>query len=149
MTRKQLIEQLLLRFRAVFHSVSSNIRLPKDNHDLGGAEINILMRLGRKPKSISAKDLAAELGITGGAVTQFIDKLIEKGLVERAEDPNDRRSVRISLSAKARQSRDELKQQFFNHFQTVFEGLSNQDLEQFIALLDKVKVGSKNYLNKE
>ena len=144
MTREQLVQELLLRFRTVFHGVRSGIRFPLHAHDLSGAEITIMMRLGQKPHGISVKDLAAEMGITSGAVTQFIDKLVEKDLVERVEDPNDRRSIQILPSAKARQLRDNLKEQFHSRMAAIFDSLSNKDLEQFIALLSKIKIEQNN-----
>src|SRR5512133_1673266 len=39
-----------------------------------------------------------ELGVTSAAASQMLDRLVQLGLVERREDPEDRRGKVISLS---------------------------------------------------
>ncbi len=48
--------------------------------------------------SPSMKDFADFLAITPPSATSLIDTLIKVGLVERHEDENDRRSVKITIS---------------------------------------------------
>jgi DNA-binding MarR family transcriptional regulator len=43
-------------------------------------------------------DLADYLDLTGGAATALIEKLVERGLVARQEDPHDKRAVLVALS---------------------------------------------------
>lgn len=43
-------------------------------------------------------DLGDYLGVTNAASSQMIHKLVEQGLLERTEDPNDRRNKLITLS---------------------------------------------------
>ncbi len=130
----------MTRFRTVFQGVRSGVNFPQYAHDLSGAEINVMMRLGHNSSGISVGDLASEIGITSGAITQLVDKLVEKDLVERVEDPNDRRIILITPSAKAKKTREDLKQQFSQRMAAIFDSLSDEDLEQFIILLNKIKV---------
>jgi len=44
------------------------------------------------------KDLAQQLAITPGAVSQAVDRMVKDGMVERTVSDTDRRSVGISLS---------------------------------------------------
>ena len=46
------------------------------------------------------KDIAARVQLDSPAVTGFIDRLVKEDLVERQEDPCDRRSLCISLTEK-------------------------------------------------
>lgn len=43
-------------------------------------------------------DLGEYLGVTNAASSQMIHKLVEQGLLERSEDPHDRRNKLISLA---------------------------------------------------
>lgn len=140
MNREQLIQELLVRFRSVFHRVKSGIRFPHSSHDLSGSEIAIMMRLGQRSTGISMKELAAELSMTSGGVTQLVDKLVEKALVERAEDPADRRSVLLTPSATASAMHDNLRQQFQIRMAAAFQGLTNDEIETLIELLKKVSL---------
>ena len=45
----------------------------------------------------TAGDIARRTGLTSGAVTGLIDRLEKLGLVERIDDPNDRRKVLVRV----------------------------------------------------
>jgi DNA-binding MarR family transcriptional regulator len=47
-------------------------------------------------------DLSEHMEITNAAASQLVDKLVQSGLLERAEDPNDRRAKQLTLTAKGR-----------------------------------------------
>jgi DNA-binding MarR family transcriptional regulator len=49
---------------------------------------------------IKMKDLAAKMGVTTGSLTVMVDNLTKKGLVERVQNPDDRRSYVIRLTSK-------------------------------------------------
>lgn len=51
----------------------------------------------------SVKDIASRIQLDSPAITGFIDRLVEQGLVERREDPQDRRSLQIYLTPKGRE----------------------------------------------
>ncbi|HET6588030.1 MAG TPA: MarR family transcriptional regulator [Oleiagrimonas sp.] len=48
---------------------------------------------------MSAGELARSLGHDGGALTRLLDQLEEKGYLRRKPDPQDRRALRIELTA--------------------------------------------------
>ena len=49
-------------------------------------------------QSSSVAQIAEQLGIGGPTASHLVNKLVEAGLVERAEDPDDRRRTRVSLA---------------------------------------------------
>ena len=71
-------------------------------HGLTGASFDVLATLRRSgpPYSLSPGDLLATMMITSGTMTNRIDQLEKSGLVERTTNPNDGRSVIISLTDK-------------------------------------------------
>ncbi|MDD3267920.1 MAG: MarR family transcriptional regulator [Syntrophomonadaceae bacterium] len=54
----------------------------------------------------SVKDIATRIQLDSPGVTGLIDRLVKEGLVERKEDPEDRRSLRITLTGKGRELAD-------------------------------------------
>ncbi|MBS1677830.1 MAG: MarR family transcriptional regulator [Actinobacteria bacterium] len=58
--------------------------------------LDIIERLG----PVTAGRLAADAGLTSGAVTAVIDRLAAKGYVRRVADPDDRRRVLIEKTTK-------------------------------------------------
>ncbi|HEY9722017.1 MAG TPA: MarR family transcriptional regulator [Oscillatoriaceae cyanobacterium] len=64
--------------------------------------------------------LAEHLGLSMGAASTLIDRLVSRGLVQRVSDPQDRRAVHVSLTEKgqavlanAQERRRELMRQVF------------------------------------
>lgn len=53
--------------------------------------------------SCGITDLSEKMDISTAAVSQLVDKLVQAGLLERAEDPNDRRAKKVALSPKGKQ----------------------------------------------
>lgn len=66
-------------------------------HGFAPVHFRVLMHLHyRQPFNIS--DISDHLGITPAAASQLVQRLVEPGLIDRVEDPNDRRIKRISLT---------------------------------------------------
>lgn len=65
-------------------------------------EYDVLAALRRqgKPYSLPASELAKAALLTAGAMTTRIDHLEEQRLVRRSPDPDDRRGVRVTLTAR-------------------------------------------------
>lgn len=61
----------------------------------------LLMHLYRH-EGCGISDLGAHMEITNAAASQLVDKLVQAGLLEREEDPNDRRARRVALSPKGK-----------------------------------------------
>jgi DNA-binding MarR family transcriptional regulator len=68
------------------HAFIRNIR----ESDLSFSQINTLFRLHHHGPS-PVNDLADHLGITTAAVSQLLEPLKKVGLIQRSEDPSDRR----------------------------------------------------------
>ncbi|HEY9229512.1 MAG TPA: MarR family transcriptional regulator [Gemmatimonadaceae bacterium] len=59
----------------------------------------VLTQLVASDGPISLSELAGRLSCVKSNVTQLIDRLEAEGLVQRVDDPSDRRSVRASITA--------------------------------------------------
>jgi len=72
--------------------------------DLKMWEYDVLSALRRQgvPFQLPATELARESLLSGGAMTNRIDRLTQRGLVEREADPEDRRAVIICLTEAGR-----------------------------------------------
>ncbi|MDR3558206.1 MAG: MarR family transcriptional regulator [Candidatus Pacebacteria bacterium] len=57
-----------------------------------------MLKAAAEHNNPSMKDIADMLHIAGPTATPIVDRLVEKGELVRAEDPNDRRIVRLSLT---------------------------------------------------
>ena len=67
------------------------------------ARFDVLAQLERFPDGLTMSDLSRRLIVSNGAITGMVDKLMQGGLVVRAYDPADRRSVIVRLTRKGRE----------------------------------------------
>ena len=75
-----------------------------ETHDLEPWEFDVLAALRREgaPYALSPGRLLQVTLVTSGTMTNRIDRLEAKGLVERVPDPNDGRGVQVVLTADGR-----------------------------------------------
>ncbi len=71
----------------------------KENN-LSMSQMGALMNIHRQGMC-NVSDIGDELGITSAAASQMLERLVQQALVERTEDPNDRRVKQIALTDKA------------------------------------------------
>ena len=81
---------------------------------------------------IRQKDLAESVGITGPSLVRLIDTLLEKNLITRSEDSDDRRAKRLSLTLAGEQLARQLQQAINTIDKQLLAGLSPQELEQLL-----------------
>lgn len=72
-----------------------------DETGLSFSQLNVLMRLYHGGNS-GVSEIGEQMGVTSAAASQAIDRLVLLGLIERTEDPTDRRAKRLALTPKGR-----------------------------------------------
>src|SRR5574342_1161322 len=72
------------------------------NAGLSMSQYSILMQLHHHG-SCSISDISERFDTTSAAASQIADKLVQAGLLERAEDPEDRRAKLLTLSPKGQE----------------------------------------------
>lgn len=72
------------------------------------------------------------------SVTQFVDNLEKKGLVRRAIDKNDRRVNNVVVTKVGLQLKDSTKQLAIDSMNNILKGISEKDLNTFVAVIQKV-----------
>ena len=71
------------------------------------------------------------------SVTQFIDNLEKKGLVQRVVDASDRRVNNIKLSKTGKAMKDNTKEVAIKAINKILEGIPEEDLKTFALVLNK------------
>lgn len=100
---------------------------------------DLMAQLDRHPKGLKMRELSKRLMVTGGNVTGLTDKLVEEGLVERCEDPTDRRVYTVLLTAAGKRQFRRMAQQHELWVIDLFSGLDNREKSQLFELLGKLK----------
>lgn len=79
--------------------------------------------------------LADALGVSLPAMSRCVDGLHSRGLVTREEDPEDRRSKRVSITAAGRDVPRALHEARLSHIEEFVAGLDADDAERLAAAL--------------
>ena len=98
----------------------------------------ILMHLARDGMLPSQKELADKLDITPAAVTVALRKIEQNGYIERSLG-HDSRHNELKITPKGRAVADRTRELFTAADTAMFDGFSEQELESYIACLEKMK----------
>ena len=90
-------------------------------------------------EGITQRELSARLSTTEPAVLGTLRRMEEQGLVRRERDTLDRRRINVTLAPRGRALRDPLQAQAQRVNASMRRGLSDDELRQFRALLDRVE----------
>jgi DNA-binding MarR family transcriptional regulator len=109
-------------------------------HNLSRADWDVLASLRRSgaPYSLSPTTLYRGLMRTSGAMSQRLESLEQKGLIERALDPADRRGVVVKLTAKGRKLVDDVSAEHVANERRLLAPLSRKEQNELAGLLKKL-----------
>lgn len=91
----------------------------------------------------SMGELAELVLLNGPALTKNIDKLVSRGLVQRAADPADNRRVLVFVSDLGLETLTRLKQRIDAHHESVQEAFGPRKTDQLKRLLESFIAGSR------
>jgi DNA-binding MarR family transcriptional regulator len=98
-----------------------------------------MAQLERHPGGLKMNELSRLLMVTGGNVTAIVDQLEKEGLVERVDEPADRRAFRIQLTRAGEKGFAEMARSHEEWVVELLAGMSRRDQDELLRLLAKVK----------
>jgi DNA-binding MarR family transcriptional regulator len=94
----ELDDFLPYRLSLLTNTVSAGIaRSYRDLHEISVIEWRIIAVLGRYP-DLTAKEIGERTAMDKVAISRAVKTLVERGLLERVTDPQDRRRMHLQLS---------------------------------------------------
>jgi DNA-binding MarR family transcriptional regulator len=100
---------------------------------------DLLAQLERHAEGLKMNELSRLLMVTGGNVTAIVDQLEKEGLVERLDEPADRRAFRIRLTRAGERSFAEMARAHEAWVVELLAGMTRRDQDELLKLLAKVK----------
>jgi DNA-binding MarR family transcriptional regulator len=109
-------------------------------HGLEGWEFDVLAALRRSgdPYRLSPGRLLQQTLVTSGTMTNRIDRLAARGLVERHPSPDDRRSVMVQLTEAGATKVDAALIDLLAHERAILAELDAGDLESLTTVLRRM-----------
>ncbi|WP_288901693.1 MarR family transcriptional regulator [uncultured Sneathiella sp.] len=124
------------------HEVAHLLRIHIDRrvepYNLTRAKWLALGVLDRR-EGITQTELADYLELDKSTIGRLLDRLEERGFIRREKDPKDRRIFRIYIAKTAHPILSELEQVGDDVRAQALSGISKEDQEKLLTLLDQVK----------
>jgi DNA-binding MarR family transcriptional regulator len=100
---------------------------------------DLMAQLDRYRDGLKMNELSRLLMVTGGNVTAIVDQLEKESLVERLDEPADRRAFRIRLTRGGAKTFAEMARAHEQWVLELLAGLSRREQDELLKLLAKVK----------
>lgn len=101
------------------------------------AEWRVILTLVSEP-GLSAADITNRWAMEKMSVNRAIQRLVDSGNVARSRDPEDRRSYRLTLTAKGRKLYEKIAPSANKRYAELTSAISGEELEALVATLRKM-----------
>jgi DNA-binding MarR family transcriptional regulator len=107
----------------------------------GWHDVLATLRRTGPPYRLRPTEFSSALMLTSSGTTKRLDRLEQAGLIERAPDPGDRRSILISLTDAGRELIDGVTDAHLANEDRLLSALSEADRTRLADLLRKLQLG--------
>lgn len=129
--------ELWMGLRSLLHLYDRMLKKVCAEHDLTVVEADVVSFLQNNPGKDTAADIVELRMLSKGAVSKAVEALIQKSLLERIPDTEDRRRIHLKLRPEAEpvtKMIDEVREEFIG---TVMKGFAEEELEFHTRFLER------------
>ena len=101
-------------------------------------EATIISFLHNNPGKDTAADIVEIRMVSKGNVSQAVESLIQKSMLERRQDTRDRRRIHLSLTTEARPITDDIETVRETFRKQIFRGFSAEEQQQFVWFNERI-----------
>ncbi len=136
---EQAAAELMEAMPAIVQFIRAEMRTQQEP-SLSMSQLRVLSFLSRNP-DISLSEVADYIGITRASASTMIHRLVQKGLVDRQEDPKERRHVMLKLTPSGSDRLEEMRDSTRQTIAHLLDNLNPDELKSIsegLALLGQV-----------
>lgn len=132
--RERLAGRMLDLIEGAYVAIRSSFVGEWPQIELTMTQLRALVLLSQEPQRMGS--LASWMGIGMSSATSLMDRLVDKGLVERTSDPQDRRVVTCSLTPRGRSEMERFWRIGRLSIRELADRLSTEELEVVVKGLE-------------
>lgn len=102
------------------------------------SQVKCLMVLSESNAPLPVTELSDRLGLSLATVSRSVEALVQRGAVDRVEDPRDRRSKLISVTARGSRTYETLLEVRLAGLRRFVKGLERDERENLAAALTPI-----------
>lgn len=107
-------------------------------------QFGVLFYLHRTGTGRAVSDIGEDLGVTSAAASQMIERLVQQHLLDRSEDPHDRRSKQVVLTPQAQDLIEESKRARLSWMQGLCKVLTPAQQKDVTAALKLLNAAAQS-----
>lgn len=134
---------VMRRFRKLYEAVSRSVC---EAHGISQTELDILGFLSNHPTKDTARDVTEWRMLPKANVSQAVDTLMEKGLLSRRQDGDDRRRIHLCLTDKAKRLIPDIRASRKEMISIITDGFDESECIQYLALQKRIDQNIADYL---
>lgn len=127
------IGQLWRTSQIAMRAVETNLK--RYDLDMAGFDVLLTLRRQQSGEALTPGELARDMMMSPPAMTNRIDRLVARRLVERRADPDDRRALRVGLTEAGRALADQAVETHLEVEQGLLNKLSPDERVELTRLL--------------
>jgi MarR family 2-MHQ and catechol resistance regulon transcriptional repressor len=132
--------EMLLNLTYTYDVLSGYLSSKVTPYGITRAGFNVLRILSRsQSKACKQNEISQLMLVSRANITGLVDSLFRKGLVERINDPHDRRVNMIKILPKGEKLLDDLLPGYYKHIHDMCSVLSVKDMKIFNDLLTRLR----------
>lgn len=130
-------EEILVALRRIIRAVDMHSRRLIQKTGLSGPQLVLLQIMGQG-NTITAGELARRASLSQATVTTILDRLEDRGLVQRQRSTDDKRRVQVALTDKGNEALAIAPRLLQDNFVKAFNALPDWEQHLLIGSLERV-----------
>lgn len=134
---------LLANTRRIIKLYDSKLKPVCSHYGLTPIEATIISFLHNNPGKDTAADIADLRMLSKSNVSQAVESLIQKALLQRQQDKTDRRRIHLFLTAQASPIIQEIEAVRESFREQIFRGFTEEEQKQFVEFNARIAENTK------
>lgn len=88
---------------------------------------------------LSLSELAVKLGVSAPSASVMVDRLVDKKVLERQPDPEDRRRVQLTIHPDSKEGMRQLQLRFQEAFERIAHRVGDENVERWFQVMLQVR----------
>ncbi|KZN51973.1 MarR family winged helix-turn-helix transcriptional regulator [Pseudoalteromonas luteoviolacea] len=130
-------EELLVSIRKVIRAIDLHSKQLNKSSGLTGPQLLIMQEIARV-KGVTASQIAKHVNLSAATVTNILDRLESRGLVERVRSAQDKRRVSLFLSPQGKNLLIDAPQPLQEHFIQKFCELEEWEQSLLLSSMQRI-----------
>lgn len=131
------IERLDRLFPLLLSRLGRLRTLVHDGMDLTYNQYKTLLTIAGRPQC-SLRDLARELEVAMSSASEMVDRLVGQGLIDRAQDAEDRRQLLLRLTPQGKALIGDLQRGILRGYDRLLRHLPEEEQEELVRAFETI-----------